>query len=91
MLRLIPLRGKAVRCPDYELVPLGGQRLGRLEPGTVRLLRKLLTGAIEKTHCSAAQYETMYRRSLEDPDGFWAEQAERIDWVRRPTRIAGWS
>ncbi|MEA3066150.1 MAG: acetyl-CoA synthetase, partial [Sphingomonadales bacterium] len=43
------------------------------------------------SHCSAADYEAMYRRSLDDPDGFWADQARRIDWVRRPTQIANWS
>jgi propionyl-CoA synthetase len=25
-------------------------------------------------------YQTVYRRSIEDPTGFWAEQAELIDW-----------
>ena len=29
---------------------------------------------------SAEDYEAMYRRSLEDNEGFWREQAERIDW-----------
>jgi acetyl-CoA synthetase len=29
----------------------------------------------------------MYQRSLDDPDGFWREQAERLDWVTFPTRI----
>ncbi len=38
-------------------------------------------------HCDDARYQTMYRRSIEDPDGFWAEQAKRLDWVRSPTRI----
>jgi acetyl-CoA synthetase len=28
-----------------------------------------------------ARYEEMYRRSVEDPDGFWAEEARRIDWI----------
>ncbi|WP_417724331.1 acetyl-coenzyme A synthetase N-terminal domain-containing protein, partial [Salipiger sp.] len=23
----------------------------------------------------------MYARSLSDPDGFWAEQAERLEWI----------
>ncbi|MEJ2515042.1 MAG: propionyl-CoA synthetase [Gammaproteobacteria bacterium] len=32
-------------------------------------------------------YETVYRRSLEDPDGFWAEAAEAIDWDRRWDRV----
>ncbi|AFJ47217.1 propionate--CoA ligase [Shimwellia blattae] len=25
-------------------------------------------------------YESFYQRSVDDPDGFWAEQARRIDW-----------
>jgi hypothetical protein len=29
-------------------------------------------------------YRHEYERSLRDPDGFWAEQAERLDWFRKP-------
>ena len=29
---------------------------------------------------NAAKYEEMYKRSLTDPQGFWAEHAKRIDW-----------
>ena len=29
----------------------------------------------------------MYARSLSDPDGFWAEQAKRLDWMKFPTVI----
>jgi acetyl-CoA synthetase len=47
--------------------------------------------AVRTTHCTAGQYEAMYRRSLEDPDGFWADQARRIDWMTPPTRIGNWS
>jgi acetyl-CoA synthetase len=47
--------------------------------------------ATENTHCTLEQYEALYARSLADPDGFWAEQARRIDWVKAPTRIANWS
>jgi len=47
--------------------------------------------ATENTHCTAEQYEALYARSLADPDGFWAEQARRIDWVKAPDRIANWS
>ncbi len=32
-------------------------------------------------------YLEMYERSIRDPDGFWAEQAERIDWFTKPTKI----
>ncbi len=38
-------------------------------------------------HCDDAKYQAMYRRSIEDPDGFWAEQARRLDWLSFPTRI----
>jgi acetyl-CoA synthetase len=41
----------------------------------------------KSAHCDAAKYQKMYRRSIEDPDGFWAEQAKRLDWVKFPTRI----
>ena len=43
------------------------------------------------SQCSLEDCEAMYRRSIEDPDGFWAEQARRIDWVREPSRISDWS
>ena len=43
------------------------------------------------SHADARAYETLYRRSLDDPDNFWAEQALRIDWVRAPTIIGNWS
>ncbi|MCB1840340.1 MAG: AMP-binding protein, partial [Alphaproteobacteria bacterium] len=29
----------------------------------------------------------MYERSLSDPDAFWAEMAERLDWFKKPTKI----
>ncbi|HUK09126.1 MAG TPA: propionyl-CoA synthetase [Stellaceae bacterium] len=31
----------------------------------------------------ARSYEEVHRRSLSDPEGFWAEAAEAIDWDRR--------
>ncbi len=35
----------------------------------------------------AERYEAMYTRSVEDPEGFWAEQAERIDWMKPFTKV----
>ncbi len=34
-----------------------------------------------KAWCDNDKYLEMYKRSIADPDGFWAEQAERIDWI----------
>ncbi|WP_323034598.1 propionyl-CoA synthetase [Pararhodobacter sp.] len=31
-------------------------------------------------------YADVYRQSIEDPDGFWLEQAKAIDWDTPPTR-----
>ena len=31
--------------------------------------------------CDEAAYNEMYARSIEDPEGFWAEQAARLDWI----------
>ncbi|WP_119677467.1 propionyl-CoA synthetase [Indioceanicola profundi] len=33
------------------------------------------------------RYEEMHRRSLEDPEGFWAEAAEQIEWSRRWDKV----
>jgi acetyl-CoA synthetase len=43
--------------------------------------------AIARTHVTKAQYDEMYARSVSDPNGFWAEQAKRLDWVKFPTKI----
>lgn len=28
------------------------------------------------------QYQAMYKQSVEDPDGFWREQGQRLDWMK---------
>ncbi|MEK4032919.1 acetate--CoA ligase [Methylocystis sp. IM3] len=32
-------------------------------------------------------YRALYERSLSDPEGFWAEQAQRIDWITPFTKV----
>jgi acetyl-CoA synthetase len=34
---------------------------------------------------SLEQYQALYDRSINDPEGFWLEQAEILDWVKKPT------
>ncbi len=36
-------------------------------------------------------YADFYRRSIDDRDGFWAEQAKRIDWQMPPQQICDYS
>ena len=38
-------------------------------------------------HVDAARYDAMYRASIEDPDGFWAEQGARVDWITPFTQV----
>jgi len=33
------------------------------------------------------KYLSMYQQSVDDPQGFWAEQAKRLDWSKAPTQI----
>jgi acetyl-CoA synthetase len=34
-----------------------------------------------------AKYQEMYARSISDPDGFWREEARRIDWIKPFTTV----
>ena len=43
------------------------------------------------THCTAADYDRLYRESIDDPDRFWSRQAERLDWDKSPATIGNWS
>ena len=36
---------------------------------------------------SLEQYESMYRRSIEDPNGFWAQAAGELDWFQRWSEV----
>ena len=39
----------------------------------------------------AADYADFYRRSIDERDAFWAEQARLIDWQQPPQQICDWS
>ncbi|WP_408590153.1 acetate--CoA ligase [Novosphingobium sp.] len=34
-----------------------------------------------------ARYNEMYQRSISDPDGFWRDEAQRIDWIKPFTTV----
>lgn len=38
-------------------------------------------------HVDDAKYKELYARSVSDPEGFWREQAERLTWFKKPTKI----
>ncbi|MCF7823224.1 MAG: acetate--CoA ligase [Candidatus Marinimicrobia bacterium] len=37
------------------------------------------------------QYQEMYHRSVNDPDGFWAEQAERLTWFKKWDKVSNFN
>ena len=41
----------------------------------------------ERALIDKAGYEKMYARSIEDNEAFWAEQAQRIDWIKPFTEV----
>jgi acetyl-CoA synthetase len=41
----------------------------------------------KRTLISAAQYDEMYARSVNDNEGFWGEQAQRLDWIKPFTKV----
>ena len=41
----------------------------------------------DRAFVNDAKYQEMYARSMNDRDGFWAEQAARLDWSTQPTKI----
>ncbi|WP_293451677.1 acetate--CoA ligase [Planktotalea sp.] len=38
-------------------------------------------------HVDSAKYDAMYAASISDPDTFWAEQANRVDWIKPFTKV----
>ncbi len=40
---------------------------------------------VQRALINAEQYEAMYRRSVEEPDAFWLEQARTLTWIKDPS------
>ncbi|MFG6585334.1 acetate--CoA ligase [Sulfitobacter sp. 1A12779] len=40
-----------------------------------------------RAHVDAQTYDKMYQASVTDTDGFWREQAQRIDWIKPFTQV----
>ena len=40
-----------------------------------------------KAWVDEAGYRQMYRRSIEDPEGFWGEHGKRLDWIKPYTKV----
>jgi len=45
------------------------------------------SGVASAARIDSAGYEEMYRRSIADPEGFWADEGRRLDWIRPYTKV----
>ncbi|MEZ5648900.1 MAG: AMP-binding protein, partial [Alphaproteobacteria bacterium] len=41
----------------------------------------------KRAWCDADTYRTMYKKSIDDPEGFWREQGKRLEWIKPYTKI----
>src|SRR5207245_602099 len=64
----------------------GGRRHFELRQ-CAALRRPGIVRAIRQRGRAMSRYEETYRRALADPEGFWGEAAEAIDWERRWDRV----
>ena len=44
-------------------------------------------GYKEKSLLNNDEYAAMYKQSIENPDAFWQQQAQRIDWIKPFTKV----
>ena len=40
---------------------------------------------------SLEEYKQLYQQSIDDPEGFWSEQAKRLDWIEPWTTTLEWN
>ena len=40
-----------------------------------------------RAYVDQAGYRARYERAARDPNGYWAEEAKRIAWMKAPTKI----
>ncbi len=44
-----------------------------------------------RAYVNADSYAEMYRRSIEEPEAFWREQSDRLDWIKPWTKLSNCS
>ena len=52
-----------------------------------QVVHPVIEAAEARALVKKADYEALYRESVEDNEGFWAKQARRIDWMTPFTRV----
>ena len=50
-------------------------------------LYKVPSNIADNAHINEQEYKTMYQESIVDPEGFWREHGQRIDWIKPYSKI----
>ena len=45
----------------------------------------------KNAYINTEKYEEMYKQSIEDPENFWAEQADKVDWTKKWDKVMDYS
>ncbi len=51
------------------------------------MTREVPADFAKKAHVDAGKYAEMYKASVADPDAFWREHGQRIDWIKPYTKV----
>ena len=51
------------------------------------IVHKVPADWAKHAYIDKARYEKLYRESVEDPEAFWRDAAQRIDWIKPFTRV----
>lgn len=54
---------------------------------TAALLFAPSAAIVRNAHMDAQAYEDAYAKSVNNPDGYWAEMSKRLTWFKEPTKI----
>ena len=50
-----------------------------------------MTSSNNKTYWPKNRYLEVYNRSIEDPEGFWADEARKLDWFKTWDKVLEWN
>ncbi|WP_394203441.1 acetate--CoA ligase [Shewanella waksmanii] len=54
---------------------------------SMQSLYKVPSDIAANAHINEEQYKKMYQESIVNPDGFWREHGQRIDWIKPFTKV----
>jgi acetyl-CoA synthetase len=68
-------------------VNIAASRSVRLEAAKKLQAVRDKCSALSSHDIAEVDYDTVYARSVSDPEGFWAEHGKRIDWIKPFTKV----